>query len=75
MDRTGVVAEFAAFASGEYGLDLAEDGEGYCLSGFGADIEADGAEKAGVPFVVYQCTFPFDIVQQALSARVGAEYA
>ena len=58
VDGAGVVAQFAALAAGEHGLDLAEDRQRDRLGGFGADVEPDRAEEARALFVVGFDTVP-----------------
>ena len=75
MDRAGVVAERAALAAGERGLDLAENGQGNFLSRFSADVEADGAEQAGGLLIAWRDAFFLQIGEQALGALVRTEDA
>ena len=75
VNRPGMVAERAALAAGERGLDFAENGQGDFLGRFSADVEADGAEEACGLLITWRDAFFLQIGEQALGALVWAEDA
>ena len=75
MDRPRMVAERAALAASERGLDFAENGQGDFLGRFSADVEANGAKEACGLLIAGRDIFFLQIGEQALGALVRAEDA
>ena len=70
-----MVAERAALATGERGLDFAENGQGDFLGRFSADVEADGAEEVCSLLIAWRDAFFLQIGEQTLGALMRAEDA
>ena len=70
-----MVAERAALAAGERGLDFAENGQGDFLGSFSAYVEADRAEETCGLLIAWRDTFFLQIGEQALGALMWAEDA
>ena len=75
VNRPRMIAERAALAAGERGLDFAENGQGDFLGRFSADVEADGAEEAYGLLIARRDAFFLQIGEQTLGALMRAEDA
>ena len=68
MDAAVVIAECAAGAVSEGGLDFAEDRERDLLRGFGADVEAGGSMQPGRHGVAAELR---ELVDEAAARKIG----
>ena len=75
MNRPRVIAERAALAAGERGLDFAENGQGDFLGCFSANVEADGAKETCGLLITRRDAFFLQINEQTLGALMRAEDA